>query len=111
MPNAHWFDEDNNGYKSFEMPGAKPHYNPDRPGQVEHIALDLSLDLDKQTCEGTCKIRIMPVRDGIDKLTLDAVDQQIESIKVGSTNRSLTTMANSSTSASNSPPKRGKPSL
>jgi aminopeptidase N len=27
----------------------------------------------------------MPVRDGIDKLTLDAVDQQIESIKVGST--------------------------
>ncbi len=85
MLNAHWFDEDNNGYKSFEMPGAKPHYNPDRPGQVEHIALDLSLDLDKQICEGTCKIRIMPVRDGIDKLTLDAVDQQIESIKVGST--------------------------
>jgi aminopeptidase N len=84
MPNAHWFDEDNNGYKSFEMPGAKPHYNPDRPGQVEHIALDLSLDLDKQICEGTCKIRIMPVRDGIDKLTLDAVDQHIESIKVGS---------------------------
>jgi len=84
MLNAHVFDEDNNGYKSFEMPGAKPHYNPDRPGQVEHIALDLSLDLDKQICEGTCKIRIMPVRDGIDKLTLDAVDQQIESIKVGS---------------------------
>jgi aminopeptidase N len=66
------------------MPGAKPHYNPDRPGQVEHIALDLSLDLDKQICEGTCKIRIMPVRDGIDKLTLDAVDQHIESVKVGS---------------------------
>jgi aminopeptidase N len=84
MLNAHVFDEDNNGYKSFEMPGAKPHYNPDRPGQVEHIALDLSLDLDKQICEGTCKIRIMPVRDGIDKLTLDAVDQHIESIKVGS---------------------------
>ncbi len=84
MLNAHWFDEDKNGHKSFEMPGAKPHYNPDRPGQVEHIALDLNLDLDKQICAGTCKIRIMPVRDGIDKLTLDAVDQQIESVKVGS---------------------------
>jgi aminopeptidase N len=83
MLNVHWFDGDNNGYKSFEMPGAKPHYNPDRPGQVEHIALDLSLDLDKRICAGTCKIRILPVRNGIDKLTLDAVDQHIESIKVG----------------------------
>ncbi|MBD2114316.1 MULTISPECIES: M1 family metallopeptidase [Cyanophyceae] len=75
---------DNNGYKSFEMPGAKPHYNPDRPGQVEHIALDLSLDLEQKVCAGTCKIRINPVRDGVDSLTLDAVNQQIESVKVGS---------------------------
>ena len=84
MPHAHRFDQDNNGHKSFEMPGAKPHYNPDRPGQVEHIALNLSLDLDHRVCEGTCKIRINPVRDGIDKLTLDAVDQQIQSVKLGS---------------------------
>ena len=76
--------DDNNGHKSFEMPGAKPHYNPDRPGQVEHIALDLSLDLEQKICEGTCEIRINPVRDGVDSLTLDAVNQQIESVKVGS---------------------------
>ncbi|NMF83524.1 M1 family metallopeptidase [Nodosilinea sp. P-1105] len=85
MPSAlRLFRDDNNGYKSFEMPGAKPHYNPDRPGQVEHIALDLSLDLEAKICEGTCKIRINPVRDGIDSLTLDAVNQQIESVKLGS---------------------------
>jgi aminopeptidase N len=84
MLNAHYFAQDENGQKTFEMPGAKPHYNPDRPGQVEHIALDLNLDLDKQICEGTCKIRINPVRDGIKKLTLDAVNQYIESVKVGS---------------------------
>ncbi|WOD38460.1 M1 family metallopeptidase [Nodosilinea sp. E11] len=88
MPNAHrafqGLQDDNNGHKSFEMPGAKPHYNPDRPGQVEHIALDLSLDLDAKTCEGTCEIRINPVRDGVDSLMLDAVNQQIESVKVGS---------------------------
>ncbi|PSN10473.1 aminopeptidase [filamentous cyanobacterium CCT1] len=77
------FLDDNNGYKSFEMPGAKPHYNPDRPGQVEHIALELNLDLEQQICEGTCKIRINPVRDGLDSLVLDAVNQQIESVKVG----------------------------
>ncbi|MBE9111524.1 M1 family metallopeptidase [Nodosilinea sp. LEGE 07298] len=88
MPNAHrafQSPQDNNGYKSFEMPGAKPHYNPDRPGQVEHIALELTLDLEQQICEGTCKIRINPVRDGLDSLVLDAVNQQIESVKVGST--------------------------
>ncbi len=90
MPNAHrslqieFFQDDNNGYKSFEMPGAKPHYNPDRPGQVEHIALDISLDLDNKICEGTCKLRINPVRDGVESLTLDAVNQQIESVKIGS---------------------------
>jgi len=28
-------------HKSFELPGARPHYTPDRPGQVNHIALDL----------------------------------------------------------------------
>ncbi|MFQ4136411.1 M1 family aminopeptidase [Nodosilinea sp. PGN35] len=88
MPNAHRtfkrLQDDNNGYKSFEMPGAKPHYNPDRPGQVEHIALDLSLDLEQKICTGTCKIRINPVRDGVESLTLDAVNQKIESVTVGS---------------------------
>jgi aminopeptidase N len=82
MPNAHRLWQDNDGYKSFEMPGAKPHYNPDRPGQVEHIALDLSLDLHHQRCAGTCTIRLNPVRDGIQSLTLDAVSQQIESVHV-----------------------------
>ncbi|PSN18565.1 aminopeptidase [filamentous cyanobacterium CCP5] len=81
MYNAHYFDESNS--RSFELPGARPHYNPDRPGQVEHIALDLALDLDNQVCKGTCEIQINPIRDGVDKLTLDAVSLQIQSVKVG----------------------------
>jgi aminopeptidase N len=83
MPNSYRFlQDDNNGYKPFEMPGARPHYNPDRPGQVEHIALDLNLDLDAKTCAGTCTIRINPVCDGVERLTLDAVNQQIETVTV-----------------------------
>jgi aminopeptidase N len=27
-------DTENNQRQPFELPGAKPHYNPDRPGQV-----------------------------------------------------------------------------
>ncbi|MEP0755292.1 M1 family metallopeptidase [Trichocoleus sp. Lan] len=77
-----YFDSENNGHKSFELPGARPHYNPDRPGQVEHIFLDLALDIPNQTVGGTCAITLLPVRSGIDRLTLDAVNLNIQSVQV-----------------------------
>jgi aminopeptidase N len=70
--------------KAFELPGAYPHYTPDRPGKVEHIALELDLDIPNQRYTGTCRIRLTPVRDGITRLTLDAVTLTIESVMVGS---------------------------
>ena len=83
------FDSENNGHKSFELPGAKPHYTPDRPGQVEHIFLDLKLDIPNQRYEGTCTIRLNPVRDDIDRLTLDAVNLTIASVTVGKTQQTF----------------------
>lgn len=80
-----YFDSEKTSHKSFELPGAKPHYNPDRPGQVEHIFLDLVLDIPNQSYEGTCSIRLNPVRSGIDHLTLDAVNLSIQSITVSET--------------------------
>ncbi|WP_375500012.1 M1 family aminopeptidase [uncultured Nostoc sp.] len=78
-----YFDTDNNNvHKPFELPGARPHYNPDRPGQVEHIFLDLSLDIPKLCYQGNCSIRLLPIRNGIDRLTLDAVNLNIESVQV-----------------------------
>lgn len=77
-----YFDTENNGRKSFELPGAKPHYNPDRPGQVEHIFLDLWLDIPHQSYQGTCSIRLLPIRSGINRLTLDAVNLKIQSVYV-----------------------------
>jgi aminopeptidase N len=73
---------DDNGRKSFELPGARPHYTPDRPGQVEHIFLDLALDIPNQSYAGICQIRLNPVRSDIDRLTLDAVALQIQSVQV-----------------------------
>lgn len=81
---SHLFvDSETKKHKSFEMAGARPHYNPDRPGQVEHIFLDLTLDIPGQSFGGTCQIRLNPVRSGIKTLVLDAVDLQIEGVKVG----------------------------
>lgn len=68
--------------RSFELPGAKPHYNPDRPGQVNHIFLDLVLDIPQQSFKGTCTTTITPVRPGIQQLIMDAVDLTIESVLV-----------------------------
>lgn len=73
---------DAQGRRAFELPGAKPHYRPDRPGQVNHIALDLALDFDKKSFGGTCAITLTPVRDGLRSLVLDAVDLAIESVQI-----------------------------
>ncbi|RMF27900.1 MAG: aminopeptidase [Cyanobacteria bacterium J083] len=77
-----YFDTEENERRSFELPGAKPHYNPDRPGQVNHIFLDLDLDIPQQSLTGTCNITLTPVRPGITSLTLDAVNQKIESVLI-----------------------------
>ncbi|OZH52175.1 aminopeptidase [Hydrocoleum sp. CS-953] len=83
-----YFDSENNS-KSFELPGARPHYNPDRPGQVEHIFLDLELDIPHKSFHGTCTITLNPVRSSIDKLTLDAVDLEINSVKINDTEQTF----------------------
>ncbi|HEY9651571.1 MAG TPA: M1 family metallopeptidase, partial [Coleofasciculaceae cyanobacterium] len=80
-----YFDSENNGHKSFELPGARPHYTPDRPGQVEHIFLDLALDIPNQSFGGTCTIALVPIRNGLTQLTLDAVNLNIQSVQVDET--------------------------
>lgn len=80
---SHWqyyFDAEEK--KSFELPGAKPHYNPDRYGQVQHIFLDLEFNIPEQSFTGICTITLTPVRKNITQLTLDAVDLSIESVLI-----------------------------
>ncbi|NEO85382.1 MAG: M1 family metallopeptidase [Spirulina sp. SIO3F2] len=73
------FDEDGDR-PSFELPGAKPHYNPDRPGQVQHVALDLVFYIKSRCFSGTCAITIKPIQAGLQTLTLNAVDLQISQV-------------------------------
>ncbi|CCI14075.1 Aminopeptidase [Microcystis aeruginosa PCC 9806] len=73
-------DTENNQRQPFELPGAKPHYNPDQPGQVNHIFLDLIIDIPRQSFQGSCQITLTPIRQGISSLTLDAVDLNINSV-------------------------------
>lgn len=84
-----YFDSENNTHKSFELPGAKPHYNPDRPGQVEHIFLDLNLDIPNQSYTGICEVALKPIVSGINRLSLDAVNLNIQSVDVDGTPQSF----------------------
>ncbi|MBF2064466.1 MAG: M1 family metallopeptidase [Calothrix sp. C42_A2020_038] len=77
-----YFDTEKNRYKSFELPGAKPHYSPDRPGQVEHILLNISLDITRRSYQGNCIITLKPIRNDIHTLTLNAVNLNIGSVKI-----------------------------
>ena len=83
MPYSHL--DESNGHKSFQLPGSRPHYNPDRPGQVEHVSLDLVLDIPNRSFTGSCAIRLNPVRNAIESLTLDAVDLQIDRVEIDGT--------------------------
>ncbi len=76
--------------QSFILPGARPHYNPDRPGQVEHIFLDLHIQIPHRSFGGTCTITINPIRDGIKQLTLNAVDLEIHSVQIDEVEQKFT---------------------
>ncbi|MEI6381717.1 MAG: M1 family metallopeptidase [Cyanobacteriota bacterium ELA615] len=73
---------DDEGAKSFFLPDSKPHYNPDSPGQVNHIFLDIELDVEREYLAGTCTIKLTPVRGGIKDLILDAVDLEIQAVTI-----------------------------
>ena len=83
MHHTSFFDSESSSSNRFELRGAKPNYVPDRPGQVEHIFLDLVLDIPNQRCEGICQIKLRPIRNEIKCITLDAVNMEIHEVKVG----------------------------
>jgi aminopeptidase N len=82
MSHYYYFDSEEKSNKSFELPGAKPQYNPDKPGKVEHIFLDLVFDIPHQSFQGICYLTLTPLRQGITELILDAVDLDIECVLI-----------------------------
>ncbi|MDH3604949.1 MAG: M1 family metallopeptidase, partial [Candidatus Tectomicrobia bacterium] len=69
------------GRRAFALAEARPHYAPDRPCDIAHIALTLHLDIDRKTVSGTCATTVRAMRDGIGQVTLDAVDLQIARVR------------------------------
>ena len=70
--------------RAFPLPGSQPQYGPDRPLRVLNIDLHLEPDLEKHSIDGTCTTRVEAVDEGVERITLDAVDMDILDVRSGS---------------------------
>ncbi len=64
----------------FALPGARPHYGPDRVVRVEHIDIWLRPMFDEKTLYGRVRTRVRAIEDGVTTLRLDAVDLTIDAV-------------------------------
>lgn len=70
-----------NDHRRFALPGASPHYGPDKVVTVEHIDLDLTPDLDAETLRGICTTTVRALDEPVERLALDAVDLDVTRVE------------------------------
>ncbi len=70
--------------REFALPGTRARYPRDRSFDIEHIDLDLELDLEARTVSGRCSLTVTPLADGARWLELDAVELDIHTVRCGS---------------------------
>lgn len=88
------FKNHSGGRRSFVLPGAKPHYAPDLPFRLEHIALDVQVDPIQKTLKGNVQYRLKTLAPEQKRICLDQVGLKIESVKISGKNVAFTTEGN-----------------
>ncbi|GCE25954.1 aminopeptidase [Dictyobacter alpinus] len=66
--------------RSFEFPGDQLHFAPDRPADVQHVKLDVTLDFDQETISGTVYTTFLALYEEVRSISLDAEELQIEKV-------------------------------
>ncbi len=70
------------GRKSFHVPGARRHYMPDREFQTDHIKVEIKVDPEKKSIEGSCYLKITPLRNDLAAIHLDAVEMRVSRVQL-----------------------------
>ena len=65
---------------AFELPGDKVQYAPDRPADVRHVKLEITLDFEQETISGTAYTTFSTLYEEARTITFDAVELQIEKV-------------------------------
>lgn len=68
--------------RSFYLPESAPHYAPSRDFHVEHVRIELDIDFERRAIAGSCTLDVRPVREGLDRVALDACEMSVESVGV-----------------------------
>ena len=66
--------------RDFALPGDQPHYVPDRPVDVRHVALDLVVDFAQRRLSGTCATTMSVLYAEIRSVTLQAAEMEIANV-------------------------------
>ena len=76
--------------REFALPGTRSRYAPDRPIDVEHYLLDVTLDPPTRTLRGTATITATVIASELTSVRLDAVELEITAVREGVTAREFT---------------------
>ena len=66
--------------RSFELPGDQLQFAPDRPADVRHIKLDVTLDFEQETVSGTASTTFSALYEEVKTIALDAEELQVEGV-------------------------------
>ena len=68
--------------RSFELADDHVQYAPDRPADVKHVKLDITLDFEQETISGAVYTTFSTLYDDLKTITFDAVELHIERVKL-----------------------------
>jgi aminopeptidase N len=66
--------------RSFELADDRVQYAPDRPADVKHVKLDITLDFEQETVSGTVYTMFSTLYDDLKTITFDAVELHVERV-------------------------------
>ena len=68
--------------RPFAPPGTKTHFQGDRPVRVNHVRLELELDLAGARLAGVARLELSARRNDLSAFELDAVEMSIDEVTV-----------------------------
>lgn len=66
--------------RSFALAGDTTHYAPDRPVDIQHLKLNVTLDFDQETVSGTAYTTFTVLYEELETVTFDAIELGIEEV-------------------------------
>jgi aminopeptidase N len=68
--------------RTFALPGDTPHYPPDRPADVKHIKIDITLDFEQETISSTVYTTFTTLFEEIQSISFDAVELHVQKVTI-----------------------------